>query len=155
MGDPVLLVGESNPYGADPDFALYPSPEGSAGWRLCVDILGMQRSRYLATFARVNLCAGRWSIREARARAADLRATAGNIVLLGSKVAAAFGYAFDPFSFRVEVAAVYPLVVPRQVAILPHPSGRCRLWNEPDAVANARRAVAMVCAEYVAPGVEA
>jgi hypothetical protein len=28
-----LLVGESNPYGGDPAFALYPSPPGCAGLR--------------------------------------------------------------------------------------------------------------------------
>ena len=35
----VVLVGEQNPYGPDPEFALYPAPEGSSGHRLCCQIL--------------------------------------------------------------------------------------------------------------------
>jgi hypothetical protein len=39
----IVLVGESNPYGADPYYALYPAPDGSAGHRLCCLVLGMTR----------------------------------------------------------------------------------------------------------------
>ena len=36
------LVGEQNPYGADPNFALYPLPENAAGARLA-RFLGLQK----------------------------------------------------------------------------------------------------------------
>lgn len=123
----ILLVGESNPYSDDPDFALYPRPRGSAGWRLCTAILGMTTSDYLRTFERVDLVSGRWRIAEARATAAQL--THRRRVLLGAKVAAAHGLPFTPFS-RVEIRGHVWLV-------WPHPSGRCRLWT-PAAVGLAR-----------------
>ena len=93
-----LLVGESNPYGGDPYYALYPAPDGCSGHRLCCLILGMSRSAYLALFDRVNLCEGKWTIRKARAAADDLTATPNRrIVLCGSKVTSAFGFGFFPF----------------------------------------------------------
>lgn len=60
-----LLVGEQNPYGADPKFALYPYPENSAGGRLCFKVFGLTRHEYLARFDRVNLCSGKWSMSRA------------------------------------------------------------------------------------------
>lgn len=122
-----VLVGEDNPYGPSPDMALYPAPEGSAGWRLCVLILMLQRADYLRRFARVNLCDGLWSTREARARAAELAATGVPVVMLGAKVSAAFGRsAQEPFT---RDGLFYRL---------PHPSGRCRVWNDPGAFGRAR-----------------
>lgn len=65
-----LLVGEQNPYQADPRlaqrFALYPDPPRCAGWNLCHKIMGLPEREYLARFDRVNLCAGKWGVREAR-----------------------------------------------------------------------------------------
>jgi hypothetical protein len=127
-----LLVGESNPYGANPEFALYPAPRGCSGDRLCRLVLRMDPDAYLDAFERVNLCAGKWSMKAARARAGELLASraAGVTVLLGARVCNAFGLAFVPFS-----------VVPggdQVVAILPHPSGLSRAWNEPGAYDRAR-----------------
>lgn len=135
-----ILVGESNPYGADPYYALYPSPDRSAGHRLCTMILGMQRKTYLDFFDRVNLCAGKWSIKEAREKAAEIsafrKAHGGVIIMCGSKVASGFGIPFEPFTRRGD-----------SVAILPHPSGLCRLWLEKDAIAKARAIVLEVIPE--------
>lgn len=125
------LVGESNPYGPDPDFALYPAPDGCSGHRLCCLILGMFRHDYLEAFDRVNLCDGRWSIRNARLRAEELSRQPGRFVLLGAKVSAAFQVPFVPF----EVSEGGTMLV------LPHPSGLCRLWGEPGAFEKAREAV--------------
>ncbi len=133
----VALVGESNPYGADPDFALYPAPDGCSGQRLCCLILGMRRREYLEAFERVNLCAGPWSLSEARRRAADLLGEGGRFVLLGRKVADAFGVPHArPFSTVDEV-----------LLCLPHPSGLCRSWSEEGAVRRAREAVAAFAPE--------
>lgn len=42
-----LLVGEQNPYGADPKFALYPYPENSGGERPAIVLLGAKVVRAL------------------------------------------------------------------------------------------------------------
>lgn len=52
----VTLIGESNPHSYTPYHALYPSPEGCSGHRLCCLILGMRPLDYLEVFNRVNLC---------------------------------------------------------------------------------------------------
>ena len=124
-----VIVGESNPYGGDPYFALYPSPDGCSGHRLCCTILGMDRSEYLDLFDRTNLCTGKWSMRAARARAVEIRAIPTWFILCGAKVARAWGL---PFS---------PLEVFSDVLVLPHPSGLCRLWNEPGFIRRTREVV--------------
>lgn len=132
-----LLVGESNPYSVEPNYpkyALYPYPENSAGGRLCFKVLGLTRREYLARFDRVNLCAGKWSMREAKERARAIEnewATGGRtIVLLGAKVCSAFNVKFHSFERHVVAGQGY--------VILPHPSGLSRAWNEPGAYERAR-----------------
>lgn len=135
--DRVTLVGEANPYGRDPYFALYPVPDGCSGHRLCCLILGMSRSDYLSTFDRVNLCNRQWDTKEAAARALTLGGR--KCILLGSKVARAFEIPFRPFTlFRRDT-----------VLVLPHPSGLCRLWNVPGNIDLARRLVEefLICQE--------
>ena len=157
-----LLVGESNPYSDDPRFALYPYPSNSAGARLA-RILGMARSEYLRVFDRVNLSGlipGRgssWSVRNARVAASKLGHPVR--VLLGARVAAAHGIAFRPFSAGVSHGVVC-LRMKADAAkfggqsasclegggcisylVLPHPSGRSRLWSVPLADLRARAAV--------------
>lgn len=126
----ITLVGESNPYGGGDDYALYPSPEGCSGHRLCCLILGMRRRDYLTAFARANLCHGPWHLGDARRRAVSLLEGGGRFVLCGAKVCQAFGVPFQPFTVADEV-----------LLRLPHPSGLCRLWSEPGAVEAARKVV--------------
>lgn len=135
----VWLIGENNPYGPDPRFALYPLPERSAGGRLCHVILGMQRTDYLRAFERANLLSqSRWSAPAARNAAMALRERVGDgrVILFGAKVHDAWcwharpGRKWVPFSY-----------VENGVLALPHPSGLCRLWNEPGAIERARAAV--------------
>lgn len=146
MSDKVLLVGELNPYGADPYFALYPAPDGCSGHRLCKLILGMSRAKYLEAFDRVNLCAGKWSKKDARR--AQLELTARRYILLGSKVCGAFETPFEPFAVRTWSCGVIGNF--RIGLILPHPSGLCRLWSRPGYFKQAREAVAAFAPE-VAP----
>lgn len=128
-----LLVGELNLHSTDPRYALWPEPAGCAGDRLCRLVMGLTPDDYLDRFARVNLCRGKWRTDVARAIAREI--SEGNpgrkVVLLGAKVAAAFGLLFDPFTVKTQVRL-------GPVAILPHPSGRCRAWNEPGAHERAR-----------------
>lgn len=128
-----LLVGECNPYGPDPEFALYPAPDGSAGHRLATKILGLSRKDYLKRFDRINLCSGRWSIRAARAEAQRL-CDAGEhetFVLFGSKVASAFlPGPYAPFRIHEHCAGRF--------VVLPHPSGLSRGWDAPGSFERAR-----------------
>lgn len=129
-----LLVGELNPYGADPDFALYPLPARASGDRLCRLVMGLRRGQYLAAFDRVNLCTGKWSAPAARKRADELCADDERqlFVLLGVKVSAAF-LPGKPKAFTIEQRCAGTFVV------LPHPSGLCRVWDEPGSVERARK----------------
>lgn len=141
----VTLVGEHNPYGRDPKYALYPLPERSAGGRLC-RVLGMPRREYLMRFKRVNLLTGdrdgfRWSAPTARLAAVEVldAADAGDaLVLLGARVTAAFGVEFAPLQ-RSQRRTLGGCMV--TTLVLPHPSGRSRLWNDPTMAARARDAV--------------
>lgn len=130
-----LLVGESNPYGDDSAFALYPMPRGCAGWNLCHRILRMDSMQYIQAFGRVNLLKrGEWSARDARQAAIDLlcaRDVVEPLILLGARVAKAFRLPYAPFTFNESTL----------IAILPHPSGRSRAWNDPQASQRAREAV--------------
>lgn len=151
-----LLVGEANPYQSDPrlaqHFALYPDPPGCAGWRLCKLVMGLEPEDYLARFDRVNLCDGKWGMKEAKEKAssyftqrvevarllgADIKRP---IVLFGAKVCRAFNTGFYPFTYtRVYErgdGALIPLT--HRLVILPHPSGLSRAWNEPGAFERAR-----------------
>jgi len=137
MAERILLVGETNPYGANPDWALYPHPVGCSGWRLCHAILGMDEDRYFEAFDRVNLCEGPWRI--AKAREAAVALGARDRVLLGRKVCDAHGTAFEPF---------LTVTRPRgwRALILPHPSGLNRMWND-DTIKQAREAFAAFAPE--------
>ena len=137
-----LLVGEANPRGADPRMALYPLPPQCAGGRLC-KLLGMSVSVYLATFDRVNLMPTpprKWSAPEARRAAEHMlvdHPRAFPYVLLGRKVATAFGLKDTPFFQKID--AVGPHGAYRTFLVIPHPSGLCQVWNDPATVQVLRR----------------
>jgi hypothetical protein len=127
-------VGEANPYGDDPYFALYPAPDGCSGYRLCCLILRMRISDYLREFERVNLCWRDWDAKEARQRALELSIIPRPKILLGAKVAKSFGFTpFRPFE-----------LVDDKVVVLPHPSGLSRSWNDPGAYQRARGFVQLI-----------
>lgn len=136
-----LLVGEANPYGPDPYYALFPEPEGSAGDRLCRMVMGLSRSEYLTRFDRINLCARRWTLGEARgavARIKRLRPHGQVTVLLGAKVCAAFDVGFRPFTALGDWSVGQGTRAPVYV-VLPHPSGRSRGWSVSGSYDRARK----------------
>lgn len=124
----VLLLGETNPYGPDPEFALYCHPPGCSGHRLC-GILGLPQHQYLGLH-RKNLCDGDWSRELARERAYELlspQAPWRVMVLLGRKVTGIFekidGAELPAFTTRPSGADMV-------LVSLPHPSGQnAGLWN--------------------------
>jgi hypothetical protein len=135
-----VLVGEDNPYSQDPRYALYPYPANSAGHRLQSKIMGVSLGDYLA-MGRENLCWGGWSASAAKdgaARVLGAYPADVPVVLLGAKVAAAFCLARPwPFTWRHQSMS-HMGGAPRRVVFLPHPSGRCRVWNDPSSYEMAR-----------------
>lgn len=132
------LVGMNNPLSGDPEHALFPHPPGCTGhriWSMLHDYRGVRRSEYTETFDRVNVLGDReWSASRARAAAAGmLQVLAGrqHVVLLGAAPVAALRVApclpghwaqhRDP---EMSAAVRY--------TCLPHPSGRCRWYNDHD-----------------------
>ena len=126
----VLLIGEQNPYGSNPEFALYCYPLGCAGYRMR-RILGLPQHQYLALH-RKNLCDGDWSKEQAKKRALELLDPAAPwrvMVLLGRKVTESFEkVALDDVPL---VAFSTRVCCPSMTLVsLPHPSGRnAALWN--------------------------
>lgn len=132
----LLLVGEDNPQSEKPEHALFPYPQGCAGSRLMTDILGLRRQTYLR-LARTNLCCPTWDRWDAESRAGAIIAQVVDmvdyterrfspIVMLGRKVTSAFGFRKDALPFFAHTEGA-----PGQTFVsLPHPSGRCREWND-------------------------
>ena len=144
----LILVGEDNPLSTRPEFALFSRPEGCAGHRLQSKILGLPEGEYLALH-RVNLCAEAWDRGEAAESAHLLLSTKHDpvaVVMLGRKVAEAFarccaGGPLPPFTWRaLEIDRVH-------LVALPHPSGRCRAWNDPGSVTKARALLRWIAPE--------
>ena len=136
----VFLVGESNPYSTDPRYALYPLPANASGGRLA-RILGMQATEYLRAFERRDLLSGKWSAPEARVAANTLRGELRDgeaLVLLGTKVAAAFGYVYEPLTRH---RGLVHGEVGYEVLLIPHPSGLNRAWHDPAMAPRVRAAV--------------
>ena len=133
MADPrILLVGEVNPLSLHPKFALWPDPPNSSGARL-QRIFGLHRETYLSCFERQNLCRGAWSTVEARRQAALIVANPPDVLVsLGLRVAQALGFPDTLFTTRMMTLGGY-------LIRLPHPSGRCRIWNESGVIAATRR----------------
>lgn len=129
----ILLLGEDNPLSADPRYALFYEPSGSAGHRLQSRILGVRAGRTYLSMWRSNLCAGEWQMRRAVRRASSLFLDDGEtpwrlVVALGQRVSGALDRALGtrlvPFCEPMEV----PGTSSRVIAI-PHPSGRNLVWN--------------------------
>lgn len=121
--------------------ALYPFPTGSSGHRLATKVMLLTTQRYLELYDRTNLCLGRWAKGEAAISAAHISARQVvqrmPLVLLGSKVALAFGHAFFPFRVFQYDNGMRGL----WRVILPHPSGRCREWNDARSYGRALKAL--------------
>lgn len=155
-----VLVGMNNPYGTRPEMALWPAPERCAGWnlwRMLADYadqhhgISILRHEYIRAFDRRNLLsATTWSQKEARAAAAaSLGALAGRrVVVLGAATAGALGLGrgegVGHWQTHHLIRAVPRLFDPEEngrtnepvadrfdYVCLPHPSGRCREYNDP------------------------
>lgn len=132
-GPPVgAIVGEAPGPNTSPDLPMFPLPSRSAGGRL----LGYARispADYLGRLARRNLFPelADWSVPAARGRSFELlwwlrnmRPRIRRVLLLGGRVAAAFGVEefWRPRRLHRDLTLV----------AIPHPSGRNRLYNDPE-----------------------
>lgn len=127
----MILVGEQPSGSENGDGPI----AGRAGRRLA-GLLSVSWDSYLSLDRR-NLLrnAGRWDPAAARETAAEIDALPADVVLvlLGRKVQGAFGLAgFPQFTVARTPAG-------KRAYLLPHPSGRCRVWNDPRAAQTARR----------------
>jgi hypothetical protein len=141
-----VLVGMNNPYRSEPEYALYPYPERSAGGRLYEmfveaherafnqDVPG-HRHTYLNAFDRRNvLSLPKWTAAEARRQGAALvRALPGRrVVVLGRQTAKAMGLPItDWFEPRTEVVVDGDVHTKLTFWLLPHPSGMNQMYNDP------------------------
>jgi hypothetical protein len=133
-----LLVGECAGRHYVPGLPLHTYPPGAAGDRLS-RILRMDHVEYLRTFDRVNLCDRTWDSARAYCRAMALMdGRHRKFVLLGRRVAKAFGVNTN---LVLTVVQLHPGPRSAEALLLPHPSGRCRYWN--DEMDRARARVAL------------
>lgn len=110
--------------------------------------MGLDRAGYLQAFDRVNVLydfpgkegkEDRFPMGRARAVARSMTPLfAGRVVvLIGRNVATAFGYGDLPW-FTWKTASLGPSQEPFELAVIPHPSGRCRVYNSPSSRDEAR-----------------
>lgn len=125
-----VILGMTNPYGADPRMALYPHPSTSAGGRL-LKFSGLQKATYLSAFDRRNVMTGTWVMSEARKLQPALREElAGRtVVLLGAPVNSIMrgGTPHElapPFRWTPDGRGGW-------MAKVPHPSGLNPFFNNP------------------------
>jgi hypothetical protein len=132
-----LIVGMNNPLSLDPKYALYPTPKGCAGHRLYEMLRAVESSvtmsGYARRFERVNLVVGPWSASSAKIRAHEMiPALVGRrVVLLGREVAKSFGFS-DKCDFSVGGNLGLHGCDGSVFYVLPHPSGRNPLYNDPE-----------------------
>lgn len=135
---------------------------GNSGERLA-QLLEMTLPQF-ALFKRINLNAkypgpagkkgDAFDMAEGKAAAVALLLQPRNThyVLLGAKVAAAFGFAFEPLKVHIHLRTEPKNQrTGRKFLILPHPSGIVLFWNEPFNVFRARRALHDFLAEDIQP----
>lgn len=144
-----LLIGQAPPPSFDPDThsPLHPLPEKCSGGRLA-EIMGLDARTYLRTFQRINLLrdfpgqrrrpggtrVDHWPKAEAR-QAAELIAPlldGRQVILVGRNVARAFSLEAAPWHEWSSYRVTYPPDSPAlfSVAVVPHPSGLNRWYND-------------------------
>jgi len=112
---------------------LVPGKPGSTADRLLA-ISGMTHDEYLANFKRLNLLPlGHWCPIKARVRGLRIqRSLRGKVIVLGKQTWSALGLPRIDFFERVVTADA-------EFILLPHPSGRNLIYNDPRNRERARR----------------
>jgi hypothetical protein len=149
-----LLIGQAPGPNTDPDFPLFPVPAGSTGGRLQA-LMDITRGRYLKDFDRVNVLrhfpgkyedGDKFPLTKARVAADAMRTfLAGRVVIfVGRQTATAFGldpewawHTWRDIHVKRRCAVQHNHTLAR-AAVVPHPSGRSRWYNEEGNRAQAR-----------------
>jgi hypothetical protein len=133
----VMLVGEQPPrrWAEDERYRakhspMFPYPKGSAGHRLW-EMSGLSRADYVYGLERVNLIPEwtvRWDSHRAieRARTLVFACKPSVAFLCGRRVATAFGLPEVDLPHKTTSG-----VLECELVAIPHPSGRCREYNDP------------------------
>jgi hypothetical protein len=142
-----VLLAMNNPIAGDQRYALYPYPRGCAGERLFRMLAAeayvaaelVTPRQYVRAFDRRNVLQQRtWSAAEASAAgAALLPGLAGRrVVVLGVQTLAALGWARGEWGVWLwSSPGLLDDHLGTDYCCLPHPSGRCREYNDPTMVA--------------------
>lgn len=161
-GDPPrprgLLIGEAPGPNTNWKLPLYPSPNNSAAGRL-LKYADVDHEQWLGKLVRMNLCDDDWSARRAAAgvvRALSFLYDPANfydgrplrVLLLGRRVADAWNCPQRSFGCAVRRYPDWPYL---WLAWIPHPSGRCLLYNDRKNQLRARRAVLWALGERSRP----
>jgi hypothetical protein len=126
----VLIIGMNNPYSDRADTALLPYPRVSAGWRLWKmvhDVSGISRAEWCKRTDRRNLIDNKhWDLQDAMMAAEGMRefAKGRDTILLGKTVLNLLGdHVVHPLRW-------YDRPEGTRVALVPHPSGLNRWYND-------------------------
>jgi hypothetical protein len=153
----VLVVGEVVPEGVSREDAMALGVPGGSGNRL-LRVLGMTEGDFSEYLERVNLCLEKWGLEEAEASVDRLLGEYGSryryFLLLGIKVRRAFAgrTRFLPVGRYCHLG--YLPEEKLTLLSIPHPSGRCRSWNDPSAITEVRKVLVAVAGRYVPWGGE-
>lgn len=169
-----VVLGMNNPLSADPRHALYPHPPGCAGHRLWSMLATealvpeppevVTQQKYCRALDRRNVLSARaWSAADARREAGRLLDSLApeegdlfalekappdpvvrRIVILGVGTLRACGLP-RPAAWGAWASHYHLPTLRLEYCLLPHPSGRCREYNDPDMV---RLAGQVLLAEY-------
>lgn len=135
-----IIIGVSDPYTTDPSHALSAREANSAGsrlYRMLVEYEGRSGRfpssplEYEDSFERLNLCVSSWDIREASRKVLKLALYlhGRRVLFLGNSVAGCASATLDfPRPPKWEWVRVQKHGF--DCASVPHPSGRCRDYNE-------------------------
>lgn len=151
----LALVGEAPGPGFKPgmdpnQWALYPYPERSAAGRL-KDMLGWTRSEYLSVFARANLLGEypgpTFPLSRGRLAAEGVaqKLAPRPLLLMGRGVADSFGFPTRDILTWESYLLGSTLIV---AAVVPHPSGLNRFYNQPGNRERVRAWLQAQCEEH-------
>lgn len=161
-----MLIGEAPGPHTDAQMPLFPKPSNSSAARL-IKYADIDPAAYMGKLVRMNLCDDFWS--ERRAVAGVIRAlsylldpvnfrdgTPLRVLLLGRRVADAWNcvdrpFGYEPRPFRGDSKAEYINATVLQLAWIPHPSGRCLLYNDRRNQLRAGRALRWAAGERRTP----
>lgn len=132
-----LIVGMNNPYSDDPYFALYPSPEKSAGFKLYMMLkeaghregFNVLKQNYVDTFDRMNVVNGQSynRLEASKNKPKILDAMRHRLtVICGAGTARDLKLFYGGFTLEKNVVGPYSYYV------IPHPSGLTREYNDPE-----------------------